>query len=158
MNCKVNDILIFSILAKNKSKLKMTKRILITVGISGGLAVILGAFGSHLLNGNISEGKLEVWDTAVHYQMFHTIALLGITFMNRYLKRAYISTIYYLFFIGIILFSGSLYIISISELTGFSSGPLAYVTPLGGLLLIIGWAYIGLSGLTYEHNKRRHKS
>lgn len=135
----------------------MTKKILITVGISGGLAVILGAFGSHLLNGNISVDKMEVWDTAVQYQMFHTIALLGITFMNRYLKRAYISTIYYLFFIGTILFSGSLYIASISELTGFTLGSLAYITPIGGILLIAGWTYILLTGFTYEHNKRRNK-
>ncbi|PLX11312.1 MAG: DUF423 domain-containing protein [Marinilabiliales bacterium] len=136
----------------------MTKRILITVGISGALSVILGAFGSHLLNGSISHEKLEVWNTAVQYQMYHTIALLGITFMNRYLKRAYISTIYYLFFVGIIMFSGSLYIVSISEITGLGLGPLKYITPLGGLLLIIGWIYVILSGLTYEHNKRRHKS
>ncbi|NOY50934.1 MAG: DUF423 domain-containing protein [Chlorobi bacterium] len=135
----------------------MTKRFLITIGISGALTVILGAFGSHLLNGNISEGKLEVWDTAVHYQMFHTLALLSVTFMNRYLKRAYLSVIFYLFLFGIILFSGSLYISSISELTGLELGLLKYSTPFGGLLLIAGWMYILLSGFTYEHQKRSHK-
>ena len=135
----------------------MTKKYLITIGILGATTVIMGAFGSHLLNGNISAAKLETWDTAVHYQMFHALALLSITFMNRYLKRAYLNIIYYLFVIGIIFFSGSLYILSLSELTGLGLGPLGYITPIGGLLLIIGWAYLILAGVNYEHHKRSNK-
>ena len=135
----------------------MTKRYLVTIGILGAITVIMGAFGSHLLNGHISAAKLETWDTAVHYQMFHTLALLSITFMNRYLKRAYLNVIYFMFVIGVAFFSGSLYILSISELTGLGLGPLGYITPIGGLLLIIGWGYLILAGLNYEHHKRSHK-
>lgn len=136
----------------------MTKQILITVGISGALCVILGAFGSHLLNGNISDAKLSNWDIAVMYQMTHTLALLAITFMNRYIKRSHTEVIYYLFVIGVILFSGTIYINSISELTGLSIGIFKYVTPLGGLLLVAGWFYIILTGITYQHKKRNHRS
>lgn len=135
----------------------MTKQILTTVGISGALCVILGAFGSHLLNGNISDAKLSNWDIAVMYQMTHTLALLAITFMNRYIKRSHTEVIYYLFVIGVILFSGTIYINSISELTGLSIGIFKYVTPLGGLLLVAGWFYIILTGITYEHKKRNNK-
>lgn len=135
----------------------MTKQILTTVGISGALCVILGAFGSHLLNGNISDEKLSNWDIAVMYQMTHTLALLAITFMNRYIKRSHTEVIYYLFVIGVILFSGTIYINSISELTGLSIGIFKYVTPLGGLLLVAGWFYIILTGITYEHKKRNNK-
>lgn len=136
----------------------MTKQILITVGISGALCVILGAFGSHLLNGNISDAKLSNWDIAVMYQMTHTLALLAITFMNRYIKRSHTEVIYYLFVIGVILFSGTIYINSISELTGLSIGIFKYVTPLGGLLLVAGWFYIILTGITYQHKKRNQSS
>lgn len=136
----------------------MTKQILTTVGISGALCVILGAFGSHLLNGNISDAKLSNWDIAVMYQMTHTLALLAITFMNRYIKRSHTEVIYYLFVIGVILFSGTIYINSISGLTGVNFGIFRYITPLGGLLLVAGWFYIILTGITYEHKKRNHKS
>jgi len=106
--------------------------------------------------GNIFQDNLINWDTAVMYQITHTLAILAITFMNRYIKRSYIEIIYYLFLIGIVFFSGSLYFNSISELTGISIGALKYITPLGGLLLIIGWIFIILAGITYKHKKRSH--
>lgn len=92
------------------------------------------------------------------YQMTHTLALLAITFMNRYIKRSHTEVIYYLFVIGVILFSGTIYINSISELTGLSIGIFKYVTPLGGLLLVAGWFYIILTGITYQHKKRNQSS
>ena len=132
----------------------MTKQFLLTVGILGSTGVIFGAFGSHLLNENISASNLGNWNLAVMYQMIHTLALLAITFMNRYVKRGYLNTIYYLFVIGIFLFCGSLYISSISELTGIEIGVLKYSAPLGGLLLIAGWLFIIQSGIAYQHQKR----
>lgn len=135
----------------------MTKKFLITIGILGALSVIFGAFGSHLLRETISTDKLANWNTAVLYQMTHTLALLAITFMSRYLKRSYVNTIYYFFVIGIVLFSGSLYVNSISELTGLNIGALNYLTPLGGLSLVIGWFFIMMSGFSYQHQKRSSK-
>jgi len=138
----------------------MTKTFLITVGISGVLAVLLGTFGTSILNGNISPGKLNTWTLAVSFQMTHTIALLAITFMNRYLKRSYLNVVYYLWVIGIALYSGSLYLNAISELTGASSeatGLLRYFAPVGSILLAVGWILIIVTGITYVHHKRGHK-
>ena len=88
----------------------MTKRFLITVGLMGALSVILGSFGAHILSGNIPEKDLHLFNVANDYLMFHTLALLGLAFMNRYVSRSYLNIIYYLFVIGVILFSGTIFI------------------------------------------------
>lgn len=134
-----------------------TKGFLITVGISGALSVFFGVFGSHLLNGNISKISLELWDTALLFQIFHTLALLAITFMNRYLKRFYVQAIYYLFVFGVIFFSGILYLHAVLELAGINFTAYKYITPIGGILLISGWIGITIAGIKYQHNKQRPK-
>ncbi len=131
-----------------------TKGFLITIGISGALSIMIGGFGSHLLNGNISEAKLEMWDTALMFHMMHTLALLAITFMNRYLKRYYVQMVYYFFVIGIIFFSGSLYLNAILDLNGINFSAYKYFTPIGAILLIVGWVFIIVAGITYKHNKQ----
>jgi len=134
-----------------------TKGFLITVGISGALCIFLGSFGSHLLNGNISEVRLEMWDTALLFQMFSTIALLAITFMNRYLKRFYVQMTYYFFVFGIMLFSGPLYLNAALELVGINFYAYKYFTPIGIILLMTGWVFITIAGVGYKHNKQRPK-
>ncbi len=134
----------------------MTKRFLITVGLMGAVSVLLGTFGAHILSGNIPQIDLDLFDVANEYLMFHTVALLGLAFMNRYVSRSYLNIIYYLFVIGVILFSGTIFIGSLKELTGFSLGGLSKLTPIGGLLLVAGWITIILSGLNYHHKKRHH--
>ena len=132
----------------------MTKRFLITIGTMGFVSVLMGAVGSHILSGNISEKYLAIFNTATQFIMYHTLALLGLTAMSRYVSRSYLNTIYYFFVIGIILFSGPLYIISLKEITGLSIDFLSKLTPIGGFLLILGWITIILSGITYKHKKR----
>jgi uncharacterized membrane protein YgdD (TMEM256/DUF423 family) len=134
----------------------MTKRFLITVGLMGALSVILGSFGAHILSGNIPEKDLHLFNVANDYLMFHTLALLGLAFMNRYVSRSYLNIIYYLFVIGVILFSGTIFISSLKELTGFSPGGLSKLTPIGGLLMVAGWITVLLSGVNYQHKKRHH--
>lgn len=134
----------------------MTKRFLITVGIMGAISVLSGAVGAHILSGNISEKHMDIFNIANEYLMFHALALLGIAFMNRYISRSYLNTIYYLFVIGVILFSGTLFISSLTELTGFSAGSLNKLTPIGGILLFAGWIVIIFSGVNYTHKKRHH--
>lgn len=132
----------------------MTKRILVTVGILGLISIILGAFGSHLLNGKISEVNMSIYQTGLLFQIYHTLALLAITFMNRYVSRSYINIIYYFFTVGVALFSGSLYVISTSEVTNIIIGFMGFLTPLGGISLALGWATLIFVGVTYEHKKR----
>lgn len=135
----------------------MTKRYLISIGILGATSVILGAFGSHFLRNHISAGSMEIFKTGLQYQMYHTLALLALTFINRYVSRSYLNYIYYFFTIGIVLFSGSLYLLSTGELFGFDFGFLGPVTPFGGVLLILGWITLIVAGFNYEHKKRSHK-
>jgi len=132
----------------------MTKKFLITVGILGVISVIFGAFGSHILNGKISEENMRIYNTALTYQIYHTLALLAMTFMNRYVTRQYLNIVYWLFLVGIGLFSGSLFLISTQEVTNLIVGAIVYLTPLGGLSMIAGWLVVIFIGITYQHKKR----
>jgi uncharacterized membrane protein YgdD (TMEM256/DUF423 family) len=125
----------------------MNKRIILTAATFGLIAVVLGAFGAHGLTGKISEQQLENWHTAVNYQFYHTLALLFLATFSR-AKNTLIIVAYLAFTLGIVLFSGSLYLLSTRELTGITNiqvlGP---ITPLGGLSLILGWASLFLATL-----------
>ena len=126
--------------------LMMNKRIIITASILGLLAVVAGAFGAHGLKPYLDADKLEVWHTAVQYQFYHVFALLFLSTFAR-IKNSLISASYYLFTFGIVFFSGSLYILACRGLLGGYAwldyfGP---VTPLGGLLFIIGWITLAIA-------------
>lgn len=112
--------------------------------INGFLAVALGAFGAHGLEGKLSEKMLGIWEKAVHYQMFHTMALLITGLLL--IKIQSVSTMWagWMFFVGILLFSGSLYVYST---TGMKA--LAMITPFGGVLFLIGWVILGYSVIKY---------
>ena len=115
----------------------MNKRTFITGAFLCLLAVFFGAFGAHGLRDEIEPSSLENWKTAVQYQFFHALALLLISNISGVLR--FVNIIFCLFLSGIILFSGSLYLLSTRNLTGISGSFLGPLTPLGGLLLIAGW-------------------
>ncbi len=119
----------------------------ITMGaICGLLAVALGAFGAHILEGNIPDKYLETWGKAVDYQMFHSAGLLVIGLLAEKLgMKPLLNWSGNLMLIGIILFSGSLYILS---LTGI--GILGAITPLGGVSFIVAWALMVAGVRNYE--------
>lgn len=125
----------------------MNKQIIVTASVFGMLAVITGAFGAHGLKAKIDANSLEVWHTAVQYQFYHVFALLFLSTFTRF-KNNLIFTCYLLFTFGIILFSGSLYLLSCRALLGWNwltfLGP---VTPVGGLLFIAGWVTLAIAGL-----------
>jgi uncharacterized membrane protein YgdD (TMEM256/DUF423 family) len=119
-------------------------------GVLGALAVILGAFGAHTLKnkipgGLISPDQLNGFDTAVKYHMYHTLAMILVLVMQAGKPSRLFSSAYYFFLCGIILFSGSLYLLCTRHLlqADFLSilGP---VTPLGGLCFVIGWILLAL--------------
>ena len=136
----------------------MTKQFLITASVLGATAVILDAVGSFILKGNISESHLQEFNTGVLNQMFYTVVLLAITFMNRYVVRAYLRSMYYLFLIGVILFSVPMYLTSITELTGGAFSGLSAFPPFGSLVMIAGWIVLFIAGVTYKHKKQTSKT
>ena len=117
----------------------MNKNLIITA-IIGALTIMLGAFGAHALEESLSTTELKSFETGVRYQMFHVLALLFVNTFNGF-KSNTKNTISILFFIGILFFSGSIYAITL----GVDAKYIWFITPIGGLLFIIGWLKIALS-------------
>ncbi len=105
--------------------------------VSGFIAVAAGAFGAHGLKNRLDESMLAVWQTAVAYQFYHTLVLLLIAALPALAANRWAVTGGWLFTAGIVLFSGSLYVLA---LTG--TRWLGMITPLGGLLWLVGWALL----------------
>ena len=110
------------------------KSILTIAAISGLLAVVLGAFGAHALKKMISPEMLEVYKTGVQYQFYHTFALLAVGILMHFNTSKALQWSGYLFVLGILLFSGSLYVMTI---TGIKA--LGIITPFGGTVWIAAW-------------------
>ena len=109
---------------------------------AGALGVVLGAFGAHALRGSIEPRLIETFQTAVQYQLIHALALLLVSLTMGWLGQSLLFEISaYAFMAGIILFSGSLYGLVLTEMKWL--GP---VTPLGGLCLIVGWLALLVGG------------
>jgi uncharacterized membrane protein YgdD (TMEM256/DUF423 family) len=116
------------------------------IATSGFLSVVLGAFSAHGLEGLISDRRMENFQTAVQYQIFHTLAMLGILCIeDRFLQSKYriYSAVFLL--LGIFLFSGSLYLLAVTDITW-----LGMITPLGGSAFIIGWIMLFLAAQRSE--------
>ncbi|MCG1037511.1 DUF423 domain-containing protein [Polaribacter sargassicola] len=119
----------------------MDKLALITGASFGLTAVILGAFGAHLLKKKLTTEQLQSFETGVKYQMYHAIVLLILGFqLNK--ETTIDNYIVYSFITGVILFSFSIYGLVISAANNKKIRILGPVTPLGGLFLIIGWALL----------------
>ena len=125
----------------------MNRKIIITAALLGMLAVITGAFGAHGLKALLPAQELDVWHTAVQYHFYHVFALLFLSTIAR-VKSKLIDAAYYLFTFGIVLFSGSLYLLSCRSLLGMDGlSVLGPITPIGGLLFILGWLMLALAAI-----------
>ncbi|WOJ92390.1 DUF423 domain-containing protein [Congregibacter variabilis] len=113
------------------------------LGALGGLlGVAFGAFGAHALRDRFDAYSLSVYETAVQYQFFHSLALLAAgLLLAQFPSSMLLKSSVFLFLLGIVLFSGSLYILSFSGLRWLGA-----VTPLGGLAFIAGWACLAAAG------------
>lgn len=110
---------------------------IIAGAVNAALSVMLGAFGAHALKEKLSERYLAIWETAVQYQMFHAVSLLVIGLLASkplFSGSSLLNWAGYLILGGIIVFSGSLYALSLSGI-----GLLGAITPVGGVLFITGW-------------------
>lgn len=118
--------------------IKYHKNIVIIASILAGVAIALGAFGAHSLKQLISSESLAIFETGVRYQMYHALALLALG-LSSVLSPKTIRGVFKFFVFGILFFSVSLYFLAIKDALPFSVSFLGPVTPIGGLLLILGW-------------------
>lgn len=113
----------------------MDKKALIAGSILGMLTVVIGAFGAHALKEFLeANGRLEVFETAVKYQFYHAIALIIVGILAQKMDKVWVMRTSRAFILGVIVFSGSLYALSITNIGFFGA-----ITPIGGLLMILGW-------------------
>ena len=112
--------------------------------ILGGLAVVIGAFGAHGLEDKISESALETYRTGVLYHFIHVLGALAVATGTKRDPGKWLTAAFWCFLIGILLFSGSLYLLSIREWTGWETSWLGPITPIGGLFFIIGWLTLSI--------------
>ena len=126
-------------------------RLFIPAGaINALIAVAMGAFGAHALRGQLSDRLLEVFQTAVQYHAVHALGLILIGIIAQLLPahRAIIAS-GWLLLGGMILFSGSLYLLALTGVTWLGA-----ITPLGGMALIIGWGLLAWGGMTSQGGPR----
>jgi len=112
----------------------MTKIAIISGSAFALLSVVMGAFGAHLLKDSLSDYSKAIYEKAVLYQMFHALGILILTMIQQNLNNVDLSVSIWLFILGIVLFSGSLYILALSEIK-----IVGFMTPIGGTLFILGW-------------------
>lgn len=108
--------------------------------VFAGLGIVIGAFGAHALKPLLSESQLQVFETGVRYQMYHSFALLTAGILYSAFPARPIKLASTFFLIGILLFSGSLYAMTLLNINGqVGLGGLGILTPIGGLFFILGW-------------------
>ena len=118
----------------------MSKIFLIIGSLLAGLAVVLGAFGAHGLRKIVDAETITVYQTGVQYQMYHALALLAIGILGERMSSSFLNYSGFLFIGGIVLFSGSLYLIaSLKAMNKVVTPGVGIITPIGGLLFILGW-------------------
>ncbi|MBV2227504.1 MULTISPECIES: DUF423 domain-containing protein [Sphingobacterium] len=122
----------------------MNQTVLISGAVLGILSIVLGAFGAHALKKVLSEERLSSFEVGVRYQMYAAITLLIIGFHLDF-SSSIENWAYYGLFWGCILFSGSIYILSFKDLLKFNMKFIGPITPLGGLLMIVGWLMLLIS-------------
>ncbi len=113
----------------------MVARWFATGAVLSGLGVLVGAFGAHGLEDVVTPAEAEVYDTGVRYHLIHGLALLAVAWAASRWPGAWVSTAGWSFVVGIVVFSGSLYVLALTEASWWGA-----VTPFGGVGFLVGWA------------------
>ncbi|HUL70419.1 MAG TPA: DUF423 domain-containing protein [Gemmatimonadales bacterium] len=117
----------------------MSRLFLVIGAVFGFLGVAAGAFAAHALRGMIPPDLLAVFETGARYQMYHGLALLAVAWLSSQMPSRWITASGWLFVVGTVLFSGSLYALALT-----SNNRLGMITPFGGVALLAGWASLGI--------------
>jgi len=127
----------------------MLRKTILTAAILGMLAVILGAFGAHGLTKIVSEKSMSIWNKGVLYHFIHTFAIVIVGLLSKQYPHKTLNYSFYLFLLGIIFFSGSIYFLTFGEKLEWVKylGP---ITPMGGMMFIGGWFSLFMYALKYK--------
>jgi uncharacterized membrane protein YgdD (TMEM256/DUF423 family) len=120
------------------------KRLQACAAVTGLVGVLFGAFGAHFLKERLQDNEMETLKTGVLYLFIHTLATLVICLLayQQQLPAKWLKSAGMAFMTGILLFSGSVFMISTKNLTGFPASAIGFLTPLGGLSFIAGWIFL----------------
>jgi uncharacterized membrane protein YgdD (TMEM256/DUF423 family) len=132
----------------------MRKTFLRTGSILAFLAVGLGALGAHALKGILSPERLISFETGVRYHLIHALAILIVAALLHFGKKQSLVISGWLFFAGVILFSGSIYLLTLQDVLAVNLSFLGPVTPIGGVLMMAGWVMLAVS--SYQHAEHGH--
>jgi uncharacterized membrane protein YgdD (TMEM256/DUF423 family) len=121
---------------------KIVTRIFLAIAsMLGGISVIFGAFASHALKDRLSANSLSIWETGTRYQMYHALALMLVALLiSRFPDSVLLVVAGYAFIAGILIFSGSLYGLTLTGIRWLGA-----ITPIGGIALILGWFCLALA-------------
>lgn len=125
---------------RGREYLFMLRLFVLLAAFFGFTGVALGAFAAHGLKSRLSAEYLAVFQTGVHYQVIHALALLALALLSVHLPGRWLTAAGLLFVLGIVLFSGSLYLLTLSGI-----GKLGIITPFGGLAFLAGWACLAMA-------------
>jgi uncharacterized membrane protein YgdD (TMEM256/DUF423 family) len=117
-------------------------RLFVAAGVSGFFAVFFGAFGSHILKSALSDKSFSVFQTANQYHFWHTLALLAVAIIRTKAQNKYFTLSATFYIVGLILFSGGLYLYALYSLRAF-----AMIAPLGGTAYMLGWLFLVLGSI-----------
>jgi uncharacterized membrane protein YgdD (TMEM256/DUF423 family) len=120
----------------------MNRTFLFIAALAGFVGVALGAFGAHFLKARLSTEMLAVFETGVRYHLIHAVALLATAALTGRASERLLAAAGWLFTGGIVLFSGSLYVLALTGIT-----TLGAITPLGGLAFLAGWACLLIAAI-----------
>lgn len=126
------------------------KKIVATAAFLTAFTIGLGAFGAHGLKDMVEPQAINTFETGVRYQMYHCLGLLILGLMGSIPPKTK-KTIFWLFIVGILFFSGSIYLLSLNAILPFNAGKIGFITPIGGLLFIIGWVWWGSAMLKLKN-------
>ena len=123
----------------------MNKTIFRTGILLGILAILFGAFGAHGLENLIEAEAVKTFETGVKYQMYHALFFLFLSNLVQLSEKSK-KLVFYIILFGVLLFSFSIYLLATNSLTSFDFKTIGFMTPIGGLLLVLGWIVLGYRG------------
>ncbi|MAO49107.1 MAG: hypothetical protein CL527_10560 [Aequorivita sp.] len=125
------------------------KNIVVTASFLTAVTIGMGAFGAHGLKNMVDVAALNTFETGIRYQMYHCLAILVLG-LAPIIPEKIKKTVFWFFILGILLFSGSIYLLALNAILPFNSAKIGFITPIGGLLFIIGWIWFAFKMLSLK--------